>query len=214
MKIVSALQYAFVGVLLLAGCSILPQQSSPPALHDFGPPANTAPNSTQAKGLVDEAVTSAAWLTDTAIYYRLLYDDPTRLRAYADNRWIAPPAELLQTRLQMVFNHAGANTEPPSGTARYRLHLELLDFEQVFDTPQSAHVSVHVEARLQDLVSGVTIAQHSFVITLATSPYVQGAVQGYARVTDQLLRQVVQWTAEELTGEARDPVQPRNTSGP
>ncbi|MGH8398599.1 MAG: ABC-type transport auxiliary lipoprotein family protein [Gammaproteobacteria bacterium] len=209
MKIVLCLPYAFAGILLLAGCSILPQQTSPPALHDFGPPASVTPL-VQTKGLVDESVTSATSLADTAIHYRLLYDDPTRLRTYADNRWIAPPAELLQTRLQMVFSHTGVSAGPPSDRSRYRLQLEILDFEQIFDTPHSAHVSVHIEARLQDIVSGLTLAQHSFIITQVTAADVQGAVQGYANVTAQLLRQVAQWTAEQLAGGSWDAVQPRD----
>lgn len=209
MKIVPTLPYTFAGMLLLAGCSILPQQASPPALHDFGPPASVTPL-VQPKGLVDESVTSATSLADTAIHYRLLYDDPTRLHTYADNRWIAPPAELLQTRLQMAFSHAGVSAGAPSDRTRYRLQLEILDFEQIFETPRSAHVSVHIEARLQDIVSGLTLAQHSFIITQATAANVQGAVQGYANITVQLLLQVAQWTAKELADGARDSVQPRD----
>lgn len=172
--------------VLLAACSILPKPGTPPALHDFGPATNTP-----AAGVVpaEATVNAPAWLDDTAIYYRLLYSDPTQLRAYADNHWLAPPAQLLQARLRGAF---------ANGSPHYRLEVQLLDFEQIFDTAQSAHVSLRAVAELQSLASGATVAQHLFVVSAPASPDVQGAVSGGARAADELITQLTQWTRTQL----------------
>lgn len=172
----------------LTACSILPKPGTPPALHDFGPATNTP-----AAGVVpaEATVNAPAWLDDTAIYYRLLYSDPTQLRAYADNHWLAPPAQLLQARLRAAF---------ANGDARYRLYVRLLDFEQIFDTAQSAHISLRAVAELQDLSNGATVDRRLFTVTLSTSPDVQGAVSGDARAADQLIAQIVRWTQAQMVG--------------
>ncbi|MGA9853306.1 MAG: ABC-type transport auxiliary lipoprotein family protein [Gammaproteobacteria bacterium] len=164
--------------------------------------------------ITGDTITSAPWLADTSIRYRLLYDDPTRLHAYADNRWIASPAELMQMRLQLALGNVDANAAPSSGVAHYRLQVELLDFEQLFDTPQSSRVSARAEAALLNISSGAMLAKHRFAVTLTTSPDVQGAVQGSARATDQLLRQIVQWTAEQLSGVSQGPTHLPNAPKP
>ena len=179
-------------VALLAACSILPKPPPPPALHDFGP-ATSAPAATVVP--VEATVSAPAWLDGSTIYYRLIFSDPTQLRAYADNRWLAPPAELLQARLQAAF--AGGRA------GGYRLHVNLLDFEQEFDSAQSAHVSVRAVAELQSLASGATVARHLFAVSVPAAPDVQGAVQGASRAANELLVQLVQWTQAQLAGAKR-----------
>ena len=179
-------------VVLLGGCSILPTSPPLPASHDFGPAATTP---AMAGAPVEATVSAPSWLDGTAIYYRLLYSSPTRLREYADNRWLAPPAELLQARLQAAF--AGGRA------GGYRLRVTLLDFEQEFASAQSAQVSVRAVVELQDLASGATVAQHLFTVSVPTSPDVQGAVQGASRAADELLAQLAQWTQTQLAGAKR-----------
>ncbi|MDE2460810.1 MAG: membrane integrity-associated transporter subunit PqiC [Gammaproteobacteria bacterium] len=170
---------------VLAACSILPKPAPPPVLHDFGPPAS-AP---AAAVPVEVSVSAPLWLDDTAIYYRLMYSDPTQLRAYADHRWLAPPAQLLQARLRGAF----ANRSP-----HYRLEVQLLDFEQVFDTAQSAHISLRAQASLRDLSSGTAIGERMFAVTQSTSPDVQGAVSGDAQAANELLARLEQWVHTQL----------------
>lgn len=179
-------------VVLLGGCGILPTPPPLPALHDFGPAATTP---AMDGAPVEATVSAPSWLDGTAIYYRLLYSGPTRLREYADHRWLAPPAELLQTHLQAAFagGRAGA----------YRLRVTLLDFEQEFAGAQSAQVSARAVAELQNLASGATVARHLFTVSVSASPDVQGAVQGASRAADELLAQLVQWTQTQLAGAKR-----------
>lgn len=170
---------------LLAACSILPTPPPSPALHDFGPPASVP----TAAVPVEAGVSAPAWLDDTAIYYRLMYADPTQLRAYADNRWLAPPAQLLQARLRGAF---------ANGSAHCRLEVRLLDFEQVFDSAQSAHISLRAQASLRDLSNGTTVSEQMFTVTQSTSPDVQGAVSGDAQAANALLARLEQWVHAQL----------------
>lgn len=172
----------------LAACSILPKPPPSPALHDFGPPAS-APGTAAP---VEASVSAPAWLDDTAIYYRLLYSDSTQLRAYADNRWLAPPAQLLQARLRGAF---------ANGSPHYRLEVQLLDFEQIFDSAQSAHISLRVQASLRDMTNGTAVGEQMFTVTLPTSPDVQGGISGDARAADELIAQLVEWARVQLAGQ-------------
>lgn len=186
----SALLGLMAGTALLAGCgSLLPKPAPLPALHDFGPPL--AGVSAPLGVLVTTDVTAPAWLDGTEIHYRLDYDDATRLRAYADNRWVAPPAALLQVRLRAEFGNDVSNASAPARA--YRLNLRLLDLEQVFLQPQSAETRLRVVAELQDASSGVVVAKRVFDLTQAAGPDVGGAVQGASRATLTLVADLDEW---------------------
>ena len=194
-----AARWVLTGVILLAGCGVLPPPAAAPAVHDFGPdPAMPAGPTTP---VVAAAVTAPSWLAGTQIHYRLLYDEPTRLRAYAENRWIAAPSELMQLRLQQAFGNR-LSIEPGAASQRYSLQVELLDFEQTFESAQSARVHLSAVATLRNAAGGPVLAQRLFTLTVPASPDVRGAVQGCAQAVDRLLVQVVQWTAGRLSAEA------------
>lgn len=179
-----------VCTLLLAGCgSLLPKPAPLPALHDFGPPLAAVPIAPGV--LVTTDVTAPAWLDGTEIHYRLDYADATRLRAYADNRWVAPPAELLQARLRAEFGNAAMNAAAPAQA--YRLSVRLLDLEQVFLQSQSAETRLRVVAELQNASSGTVIARRVFDLTQSADPDVGGAVQGASRAAQTLVADLVQW---------------------
>lgn len=176
--------------LLLAGCgSLLPKPAPLPALHDFGLPVAGTP--APADVSITTTVTSPAWLDGSEIYYRLAYADATRVRAYADNRWLAPPAALLQARLQAVFGDIAPGAAGSSGA--YRLSVRLLDLEQVFAGPQAASTRLRAVAELQDAASGAMLAQHVFSLRQAGAPDVGGAVQGASAAAEVLIADLVQW---------------------
>ncbi|MGH8378701.1 MAG: ABC-type transport auxiliary lipoprotein family protein, partial [Gammaproteobacteria bacterium] len=85
-----------------AACSLWPAQPPAPQVHDFGPLPVSQDNAATPVRL--DSVNAPVWLGTDAIHYRLLYDDPTAFRGYADHRWAAPPAELLAARLQNLFS--------------------------------------------------------------------------------------------------------------
>ncbi|MGZ8200191.1 MAG: ABC-type transport auxiliary lipoprotein family protein, partial [Methylosarcina sp.] len=70
--------------LFFTGCTLTPQQ---PAVHDFG--ASHAEPYNKLVTRPDISVEAPKWLQDNRIRYRLLYAEPTRVRFYTMDRWIA-----------------------------------------------------------------------------------------------------------------------------
>jgi cholesterol transport system auxiliary component len=75
---------------------------------------------------------------DRRCIYRLAYAEPLRRRSYAESRWAAPPAELLQAFLERRFVFPEADASGPG----CRLQLVLDEFEQRFDDPQQSRRSL------------------------------------------------------------------------
>lgn len=191
-----------VGTLLLAGCSgLLPKPAPLPARHDFGPVATRAPVLT--KFSVTASVSAPAWLDSTAIHYRLVYADATRVRAYADNRWVAPPAKLLQARLRVVFGNRAADIG--KSTSTYRLTVRLLDFEQDFTTAHAAATRIRAVGELQNVSGGVTFARHVFSLSQPAQPDVNGAVQSASRAADMLVADLVRWVGANVAAKKVPP---------
>lgn len=103
-------------------------------------------------------VVSPSWLATTVIQYRLLYADPLRRQAYAESRWTAPPAELVERAL---------GRQPAGGTGSCRLRLELDELIQVFDNPQQSRVLLELRASLKPLRGDAVLASKVFAVTQA-----------------------------------------------
>jgi cholesterol transport system auxiliary component len=185
---------ALAAVALLAACSLIPPRAPPPVLRDFGapPPLADASAADLRRSLPAPGIVSAVnWLDDTAIHYRFLYDEPTRVRRYAFNRWVAPPSEMLQARLrQLLIERDTAPAEP-------QLDLQLLRFEQIFDTPGHARALVGVAAHLH--IGDELVAGDMFQSEVPCAPNVDGAVDGLARASAIVLAHERDWAATELS---------------
>lgn len=162
-------------VVMVSACSLFPKQPAPPSLHDFGPAAGGG-----------EAVTVDApeWLRDERMRYRLLYADPTQVRFYAHERWLASPPALLGQRLAVARD----------GQA-WRLHVRLTDFEQIFDTPASARVVLRLKA-VADQPDGPIRLEKSFDFSRpCPSADVAGAVAAFAEAVDEAASVLKVWLA-------------------
>ena len=168
-----ALMLAVTGV---AGCSLFPTRA-PEILtdHDFGPLHAHAPMPHGAPVIV--RAKSVAWLSGTAIHYRLLYRDPTAVHVYAQNRWIAPPATLLKARIRWRLGMGPALSARPSAHIE-RLVIVLLRFDQDFTTPHRAFVRLEAAARLYDETTGRVLAQKTVDLKRRSAPNARGAVIG------------------------------------
>jgi ABC-type uncharacterized transport system auxiliary subunit len=172
----------------LSACSVLPKPAPPPKRHDFGPPPTARRAQSPLPGRVQLAgVNAASWLNGTAIYYRRLNAAPTRLRRYALNEWLVPPAELIAARLDGAFDRVNAKAPNPP---RYRLDLRLVALEQIFSDPRQAHEFLRVEAALG---GGGVSAHKVFTVTRKTSPTIGGAVKGTAAAVDRLAAKLIGW---------------------
>jgi cholesterol transport system auxiliary component len=146
-----------------------------------------------------------AWLDHSGIAYRLHYHDLARHQVYANSRWVAAPAALLTQRLRSRFS-AVATGVVASGEgvrADYALHLELEDFSQFFETPETSRVAVVVRATLVRLADRTLRAQRSFTVQRPASPDAAGAVAALGEASDALIRELLEWTAENLGADKR-----------
>jgi ABC-type uncharacterized transport system auxiliary subunit len=182
---------AAILALLLAGC--LSQPHAPePALYDLGlAPQASARQAAQRAVLAAVNVTSPSWLDNTAMHYRLLYDDPMRTRTYAYAGWIAPPPEMFAQRLQQTLAARGV-AAPPGG-----LEVRLEEYVQVFETPtqSEARVAVHVRT------TGGREVRFTEQIAAPTADAAGGA-KAIASATDRLIARIVEWLAAGDDGQA------------
>lgn len=177
MKLIPILALA----LWLAGCSLYPQRPPQPALHDFGP----APAS-QAGTPPAITVEAPAWLHEERLRYRLRYADPTGVRFYRLDAWLAPPPTLLEQYL----GNALAGLQPG-----WRLHLDLTEFEQVFDSPSEARVVLGFQASADN--GRGTLSERRFHLSQpCPSPDAAGAVTAHAAVAASAADALRAWLLE------------------
>ncbi len=160
--------------ILLCSCSTTGKQ---PAQHDFGLQA-----SANKVGQSEISVTMPQWLWNQCIYYRLLYSSPTQLSCYSLDQWIAPPPELFKQLLASKL------------TTKHHLIIELSEFEQQFDSPNTARVVMNLRATVHAANSEKPIASQDFRLEQASAtPNAAGAVAGFANLTQQAVDKIQHW---------------------
>lgn len=187
--------------LACGGCSISTISSSPEITqYDFGPvpPSNPAQGLRQPLLIYD--VSAPAWLDSPFIYYRLAYQDAVRPLAYADSRWVGPPAELISSRVRgrLAASGKGGIIHPADGTrASYALRVELDEFAQVFDAPGQSKAVVRLRASV--LGKAALVAQKTFSVERpASTPNAEGGARALIEASDEAVDQLVAWTIASL----------------
>lgn len=169
-------------LFIAGGCSVLPERMPPSALHDLGPVG-----AKEARLPVNPvSVAAPEWLASDRIYYRLSYADPTQVLFYNQDRWLAPPAELLMQYVKLDVKKGG------------ELKITLLNFEQIFDQPSSARVFVRVRVSLLSAQRGEAAHEQEFVFTHpCTHSDAKGAVAAYSALVS-MIQQVIQGWLDPL----------------
>lgn len=183
-----ALASALVAVALLAGCSALELRPKPMAFYDLGlGPAAVLP---AALSPLAVDVNAAPWLGASVMQYRLNWNDPDRRRAYSEARWASPPAEMLHVTLQRGLN-VGA------GGIQCRLHVDLYEFHQLFESATESSVEVVLRAGLLRPRSDKAFAAREFrVREAAPSADAVGGVTAYRAAGVQLVSEIAAWIIE------------------
>lgn len=194
------------GLMLLAGCSALPEPPVRPVLYDFGPGQQAlagaqAPLPPLALETVDHAS-----LPDgvSAVYYRLAYADAQQLRPYQAARWSQPPQQLMRESLQARLGQRRAviGTGGALATARVDglppavLRVELEEFSHVFANPAQSAGLVRLRATLtQPSAQGENlVAQRLFVAQQpATTLDAAGGARAIAQAAEKVAQQVADW---------------------
>jgi len=194
-------------LILLAGCSALPQPPAQPARYDFGlaplsTPAQSATSAApQARTPLALADVEAPALSDgsTAMFYRL---------AYQLARWSQPPALLLQQRLRSqlglqrpVLASSESVAQPRlQGAVPTLLRVDIEEFSQVFDAPGSSAGVVRLRATLVEQSGAVDrlLGQKVFEVrSPAASGDAAGGAQALAKATDAAIAQIDAWLGQQ-----------------
>lgn len=177
-----------VFVFLNAGCSTAARQ---PAIHDFGLTGSVSTHEGNPVAIVRDAasphgtvtVAAPSWLWDNRIRYRLLHREPTQVRFYGLDTWIAPPPELVEQMLESKLK-----------ALNYSLNIQLLEFEQQFDASDKARVVLRFSV---DAFSGdkkQKIGTQEFHLERATiTPDAAGAVRGFTDIVHQAAGRIQDW---------------------
>ncbi|MGH8671051.1 MAG: ABC-type transport auxiliary lipoprotein family protein [Burkholderiales bacterium] len=186
-----------LAIVLLHGCGIPPKPEPAITTHDFG--SASPPAAACIKVPINlQNVTAPSWLDGVAIQYRLAYADQTERRAYAHSRWAAPPASLFMLRLREHLAAANCAGDTPPLASMFQLHIELDEFNQVFDTAKSSFVTLHAGALLTRGFGRKPIARQRFTVQRdTTTADAAGAVAAFGAASDDLARQIVQWLVAE-----------------
>ena len=131
-------------------------------------------------------VVAPTWLDVPAMQYRLAYADPA---SFIESRWAAPPPELLQQVLRRQLS--GAESRGAPGPCR--LQIEVDEFVQVFDSPQSSSGLIELRAALLARADA-PVARKTFRASRpAQSADARGGVAALAAATGDLATAVRDW---------------------
>ena len=132
--------------ILLAGCAGAGRNSVPMDVFDFGVSTRAPSASTQWSKVALE-VRAPHWRDALAIDYRLLYENPLKLRTYAASRWAGPPTQLLAQQWQQQLGVLAGSGRP---VVNCLLVVDVREFAQWFDTPQLSRGVLHAHASVFD----------------------------------------------------------------
>lgn len=143
-----------------------------------------------AVGLGSVDVIAPTWLDAPAMQYRLAYSDPASRASYADSRWVAPPPELLQQSLRKSMSSA----ETRVVSSACRLQIEVDEFIQVFDSPQSSRGVIELRATLLLGGADTLLARKTFRASRpAPSADARGGVAALAAATNDVSVAIRDW---------------------
>lgn len=167
--IVKSIQYLFIilSALILSACG-LGKPVNMPAVSTYQIASLKIGSNPRYKKsgltlLITKPVASPGYQTANMVYVMI----PYKLKFYATNRWVAPPAQmilpLMAQRLRQTGYFHAVVSAPYSGIANVRLDSRLLTLQQEFLRPIS-RVHLVIEASLISNATNKVIANRRFQV--------------------------------------------------
>lgn len=192
---------AVMAAVMAAGCALGPQRQQTDS-YDLGPPrARAAAGPSIAATLLLPDISAPSWLDGLGIVYRLSYENNARPQAYANSRWVAPPAALLTQRLRsrLAAGAGGIVTGGDGARADYSLRVELEDFSQSFSDANASRVVLRARASVVRLADRLLVAQRVFTAERpAPTPDARGAVAALGEASDEAIENLVEWADGQI----------------
>ena len=184
--------FVLLAALLLSACVGGAGNSVPSVTYDFGlPVARLAVGGTW-PGLSLE-VRSPSWFDSTNVDYRLAYADPLTRRQYVGSRWAGAPAQLIAQRLRQ--QRGGVSATANSATDCL-IRVELQEFSQVFDSPQSSRGVLTASVSLIDGKRRVVAERLAVIDKPALGADASGGVQALVAASTEFGRLLSDWLLE------------------
>ena len=208
----TALYCMIFGLFLLSGCSALPDKPVRSAMYDFGPDsvATATATATSLPPLaIDDITTPGGALDNTAVLYRLAYQDAQQLRSYSLARWALPPSQLVRQRLKGTLSQRRAVFGAGDSAALNRsqnavlprlLRLELQEFSHVFSAVDTSVGLIRLRATLLEVTPAgeKLISQRSVVVQRpAPSSDAVGGVRALTVATDAAIEEIDKWLQQQ-----------------
>ncbi|MCB5188692.1 hypothetical protein LG200_11850 [Methylobacillus caricis] len=176
---------------LLGGCvgSIKPDAKALD-FYDFG--LASAQSRIEPKLPIDSLSASDA-IQNNKIRYRLNYRNPTQIYGFAESRWSTLPLDLVRQKL-------GNGTLPQQQCS---VKLQLVAFDQVFDSPSSNKGVVQIQSALIDRKNRSVLASTLIEASSdAPSADVKGGVTALDAASSTALKQALSWAEQAAANTA------------
>ncbi len=184
--------FVLLAALLLSACVGGAGNSVPSVTYDFGlPVARLAVGGTW-PGLSLE-VRSPSWFDSTNVDYRLAYADPLTRRQYVGSRWAGAPAQLIAQRLRQQLGVVSATANSATDCL---IRVELQEFSQVFDSPQSSRGVLTASVSLIDGKRRVVAERLAVIDKPALGADASGGVQALVAASTEFGRLLSDWLLE------------------
>lgn len=146
-------------------------------------------------------VPTHAAFDSTGIFYRLGYHNAQQLLPYTQSHWTIPVTQLFHQRLRQHLGQNRPVLQATQGvmvaTGTLRLHWEIEEFSQWFESPQHSKAIVRIVATMGRIKSGnkeELVAQRSFTAEHpAPTADAAGGVQALTQASDAVIAEIAQW---------------------
>lgn len=136
-------------------------------------------------------------LDGNAMFYRLDFGNEStqELRPFAQSRWSMPPAQLLAQRIKSrVTQGGGAVLNANDGVRDLPLlKIELVEFSQIFSSPQESQAQLHFRASL--IVQNSLLAQRSFHAKHSAGSDAKSGSKAMLAASDASINDLLTWLA-------------------
>jgi len=191
-----------LAALTLAGCSLKPAPRAPLSYHDLGPASVPAEAPLIDAVIIVHDPAGPLWLDSGNMHYRLAYDDPSRVRRFANSQWVASPLQMIGERLRaaLAARAARGGALPDVGVpGDYWVRSSVEEFCQIFDERAKSRAVLRLRVALVRTRGHALVEQRLFVADVpAPTPDAHGGVVALAQALDQASAAVAAWVAEAV----------------